>query len=405
MPSSSGTTPSSPSAVTTRSSPSSRRSSPSTRTARASAASSCSRSTGPAVRRMRSKRIAVPAAPSTSSASTRRPSCASSSRRSSGRIRSSPRPSGREASRRGCLPRRRRSSGAGSRSRRWRRFSRDEARLVTLTGPGGTGKTRLALAVAEELAAERPARFVDLSPLRDPELLAQTIAQALGLAESAVDSIAEQGRLLLVLDNFEQLLDGAPARRRAARRCAGADGPGDEPGALAAVGEHEYPVPPLPPAEAVQLFAAAPAPSIPGFALTRTTDRRRDLPPARRPAARARAGGGAHELLPPEAMLGRLERGSSSWPAAPATCRRASRRWRRRSTGAMSSCRPPSRRCSHSSRCSAAAARSSGRRGRATASLGRPRRARRREPRPAQRGLGSRCSRRSASTPPGASDD
>src|SRR5436190_2287859 len=52
---------------------------------------------------------------------------------------------------------------------------RGEARLVTLTGPGGTGKTRLALAVAEELSTETPARFVDLAPLRDPALVAQTV--------------------------------------------------------------------------------------------------------------------------------------------------------------------------------------------------------------------------------------
>ena len=67
---------------------------------------------------------------------------------------------------------------------------RGDARLVTLTGPGGTGKTRLSLAVAEELAAETPGRFVDLSPLRDPELVGQTIAQALGLPDA--ETIAER---------------------------------------------------------------------------------------------------------------------------------------------------------------------------------------------------------------------
>ena len=60
---------------------------------------------------------------------------------------------------------------------------RDDARLVTLTGPGGTGKTRLALAVAEELAPEfrDGAVFVDLAPLADPELIVPTIAAALGV--------------------------------------------------------------------------------------------------------------------------------------------------------------------------------------------------------------------------------
>jgi predicted ATPase/DNA-binding SARP family transcriptional activator len=91
-----------------------------------------------------------------------------------------------------------------------------EVRLVTLTGPGGTGKTRLAIAAAEELSTQLRdgAAFVDLSPVRAPALLVPTIAQTLGVPEGGVplaDALAEhlrELRILLVLDNLEQLLDG-----------------------------------------------------------------------------------------------------------------------------------------------------------------------------------------------------
>ncbi|HEX4323730.1 MAG TPA: BTAD domain-containing putative transcriptional regulator, partial [Gaiellaceae bacterium] len=91
---------------------------------------------------------------------------------------------------------------------------RDEgARLVTLTGPGGTGKTRLALATAHALEPELRdgAVFVSLAPVSDPELLVPTIAEALDVREGGralADGVTEhlrERRLLLVLDNFEQL--------------------------------------------------------------------------------------------------------------------------------------------------------------------------------------------------------
>jgi hypothetical protein len=90
---------------------------------------------------------------------------------------------------------------------------RDDVRLVTLTGAGGTGKTRLALAAAEEVGRELRdgALFVDLAAVRDPALLGPRIAHELGIAEGSApeETLAEHlrnSRLLLVLDNVEQLV-------------------------------------------------------------------------------------------------------------------------------------------------------------------------------------------------------
>ena len=127
-------------------------------------------------------------------------------------------------------------------------------RLVTLTGAGGTGKTRLALAAAAELAPELRdgALFVDLAPVADPRLLASTIADQFDVQEGArplIETIAEHlepKRMLLVLDNLEQLL---PAVSLIADLLAAAPSllvlaTSRAPLRLSA--EHEYPVPPLP---------------------------------------------------------------------------------------------------------------------------------------------------------------
>jgi predicted ATPase/class 3 adenylate cyclase len=95
----------------------------------------------------------------------------------------------------------------------------DRARLVTLTGPGGTGKTRLAL----QVAAERLTRyadgvfFVELAPINEPDMVASTIGAALAVREAAdrppIETLRDWLRdreLLLVLDNFEQVLGAAP---------------------------------------------------------------------------------------------------------------------------------------------------------------------------------------------------
>ncbi len=165
---------------------------------------------------------------------------------------------------------------------------RESVRLVTLTGPGGSGKTRLALATATELAPELAggAVFVDLAAAQDPELVPVAVAQALGVdagPEETLDAVVahvSDRELLLVLDNLEQLLpdvgavamllSGAPRVRVLATSRA----------PLRLSGEHEYPVPPLPVPDAtarfeeaaesdsVRLFLARARAVDPGFALT-----------------------------------------------------------------------------------------------------------------------------------------
>ncbi len=112
-------------------------------------------------------------------------------------------------------------------------------RLVTLTGAGGAGKTRLALQVAATMADEYQsgAWFVDLSPVTDPDNVPITAARALGLLDqpgpSAVDTLARfigDKQMLLVLDNCEHMLDAsARACRRAVGRLSEPGRTGDEP--------------------------------------------------------------------------------------------------------------------------------------------------------------------------------
>ena len=139
-------------------------------------------------------------------------------------------------------------------------------RLVTATGPGGIGKTRVALQSAHELAAVFPdgVFFVGLAELRDPGLVAPTVAVAVGVEEvpdqPLVATLAEalgDRRLLLLLDNFEHVDQAAPFIGQLLAAASGVKVLATSRSRLRIYGEHEYAVPQLAlEEEAVPLFAA-----------------------------------------------------------------------------------------------------------------------------------------------------
>jgi len=123
---------------------------------------------------------------------------------------------------------------------------RDGARLLTLTGPGGSGKTRLAIEAAAELVPEFKAGvfWVGLAPLRDPALVTDTIGKTLGAKDGLADHIGDR-ELLLLLDNLEQVIEAAPEFSSLVEPCPNLTLLVTSRELLRVRGEVEYPVPPL----------------------------------------------------------------------------------------------------------------------------------------------------------------
>ncbi len=131
---------------------------------------------------------------------------------------------------------------------------REQVGLLTLTGPGGIGKTRLAMQVATNLLDHfvDGVYFVGLAPIGDPDLVSATIAQTLGVREAAGRPLQEclqdylrDKQLLLVLDNFEQILPAAPLVSTLLNSCRRLKVLVTSRASLQLYGEQEFPVPPL----------------------------------------------------------------------------------------------------------------------------------------------------------------
>jgi predicted ATPase len=132
---------------------------------------------------------------------------------------------------------------------------RDGVRLLTLTGDGGSGKTRLAIEAAAELVPDfrNGVYWVGLASLRDPGLVLDTIAQTLGAKDGVAEHVGER-ELLLLLDNFEQVIEAAPDLASLVEACPNLRMLVTSREVLRVRGELAYQVPPLGDPEAVELF-------------------------------------------------------------------------------------------------------------------------------------------------------
>lgn len=195
-------------------------------------------------------------------------------------------------------------------------MSRDEVRLLTFTGPGGTGKTRLAVQAAAAVAERYPhgVWWIPLAPLRDPALVLETAASILGAKNALAEHIAER-RMLLLFDNFEQVVDAASDIATLLASCPKLHILVTSREPLRVRGEQEYPVPPLVHQEAIALFTERARAVDPDFredpAIPEICRRLDELPLALELAA-ARV-----KVLSPGQILARLESRLSFLTAGP----------------------------------------------------------------------------------------